>query len=620
MGASLPAGFETDDAECYAVLKALREVCQRTVADGGVLADQRLLILSDCAPVVAQIERAYREETAEGLRATDRGAMLEAICALRNQLQRVVIMWAPSHEGVTPGGYADAAAKGGLERGLERGLTEGVAELVISRPCVYERQADGGAWELFDRPAFRGARRQTKGWVEAKLAAGLQAGAITAGLTGAWPDLLAVVAKGSKQNKNAQTDLVQTGLSPDEVNERNMFTAFTMGVRVGDVAGVRHGSRYARARKAERGVHGPHAREGRHGCAACWVKARKGGRGIAVPAAAIRIGNRFAALDVEEPVRHETLRHVIVDCKAVEGKSAMAEDMVVAAERMRSSLQGEAGEQPAVKHVERAREGWQAVAAGRNVTSVQWSAMHSTLAGALPKWEDAASKEGTAFKKAKLVAGSVRRMQLAARRHVEAHVQAGAQGAAWIKDRVQGAPWLQLVLRAWKQAACSGQRDDAAPLPAEAHLDADAWSAWKRRETKKACMIRRSWEITRRLAKFGRLVFAGEQKADRLTRIRSAFVAAAHSVILRRAARARSARRIIGLVHIARARAGARSRAVRPHTLLATVWSMHRSKYPPRSTARMTRLQVRKPRLINAARLGPVTDAFLRSLQGDSAG
>ena len=294
--------------------------------------------------------------------------------------------------------------------------------------------------------------------------------------------------------------------------------------------------------------------------------------------------------------------------------------MVKAAERIESSLQGEAGEQPAREHVARARGGWQAVAAGRNVTGAQWDAMRTTLAGAMPTWEDAAGKEGTAYKKAKLVAGGVRRMQLAARQHVEAHTRAGAKGAAWIKDRVEGAPWLQLVLRAWRQAACSGQCDDAAPLPDEAHLDDDAWSAWKRKETKKACMIRRSWEITRRLAEFGRLIFAGEKKEARLLRIRSAFVAAAHGAILRRAARARSARRIIGLVHIARARAGARSRATRPHTLLATVWSMHRSEYPPRSTGRITRMHVRKPRLINAARLGPVTDAFLRSLQGDSAG
>ena len=50
-----------------------------------------------------------------------------------------------------------------------------------SRPCLYERQVQGGAgWELYDRPTFRGARQQSKGWVEAKLAAGLREGAITA--------------------------------------------------------------------------------------------------------------------------------------------------------------------------------------------------------------------------------------------------------------------------------------------------------------------------------------------------------------------------------------------------------------------------------------------------------
>ena len=70
MGASLPAGFETDDAECYAILRAMKEVCQRTEEEGGDLSEQRLIILSDCAPVVSQVEKAYREGTAEGLRAT----------------------------------------------------------------------------------------------------------------------------------------------------------------------------------------------------------------------------------------------------------------------------------------------------------------------------------------------------------------------------------------------------------------------------------------------------------------------------------------------------------------------------------------------------------------------
>ena len=34
MGARLPCGFETDDAECYAVYKALRQVCEQAEAEG----------------------------------------------------------------------------------------------------------------------------------------------------------------------------------------------------------------------------------------------------------------------------------------------------------------------------------------------------------------------------------------------------------------------------------------------------------------------------------------------------------------------------------------------------------------------------------------------------------
>ena len=89
------------------------------------------------------------------------------------KMKKVVVLWAPSHEGVTPGAVADAAAKCSLQRAEEANLTQGVAEVVRSRPCLYERQVQGGAgWELYDRPTFRGARQQSKGWVEAKLAAG----------------------------------------------------------------------------------------------------------------------------------------------------------------------------------------------------------------------------------------------------------------------------------------------------------------------------------------------------------------------------------------------------------------------------------------------------------------
>ena len=74
--------------------------------------------------------------------------------------------------------------------------------MVRSRPCLYERQVQGGAgWELYDRPTFRGARQQSKGWVEAKLAAGLREGAITAKVSEPWPALAAAVGKGARKPK-----------------------------------------------------------------------------------------------------------------------------------------------------------------------------------------------------------------------------------------------------------------------------------------------------------------------------------------------------------------------------------------------------------------------------------
>ena len=111
MGASLPCGFESDDAECYAVFAALKRAEAEAEVAGRDAARERVLLLSDCAPVVAQVERALREGRAEGLRGTDRGAMLEAICAVRERLGLVVVMWCPSHVGITPNAYADAVAK-----------------------------------------------------------------------------------------------------------------------------------------------------------------------------------------------------------------------------------------------------------------------------------------------------------------------------------------------------------------------------------------------------------------------------------------------------------------------------------------------------------------------------
>ena len=54
MGARLPGGFESDDAECYAVLAALKRACEEAERAGRNPAAERVLLISDCAPVVAR--------------------------------------------------------------------------------------------------------------------------------------------------------------------------------------------------------------------------------------------------------------------------------------------------------------------------------------------------------------------------------------------------------------------------------------------------------------------------------------------------------------------------------------------------------------------------------------
>ena len=129
-GARLPGGFDNVDAECYAILHELRACHDEALAAGRDPARERTLIFSDCAGVVEQVEAAYRAGNARGLRMCQRGAVLEAICEYRTRLGMVVIMWVPSHEGITPNAYADAVAKGALAVQPEVNLTEGVAACV----------------------------------------------------------------------------------------------------------------------------------------------------------------------------------------------------------------------------------------------------------------------------------------------------------------------------------------------------------------------------------------------------------------------------------------------------------------------------------------------------------
>ena len=129
--------MEVADAESYAIYAYLRRVIER---GGGK--QSRVFILSDCLGVVTALEVAWRKGV-QGLRKCDRGALVEAIVCLREQLGTVVLLWVPSHTGVIPNSYADAAAKSYQGGATTSGLYDKVCRSVALRPCAVRLQ---GRW------------------------------------------------------------------------------------------------------------------------------------------------------------------------------------------------------------------------------------------------------------------------------------------------------------------------------------------------------------------------------------------------------------------------------------------------------------------------------------------
>ena len=405
-----------------------------------------------------------------------------------------------------------------------------------------------------------------------------------------------------------------------------MYTAFTFGVRVGEVAGVRHGAQFARSRKAEAGTGGPCAREGMYGCAACWVQVRERRRAAAClqPAApqGVAVANQFAALPVEEPaVRHETLRHVITECEATEGRKEMAEEQARHAGLLRAALAEEEGTEPARAHAQRAQQGWLAVAEGRQLTCSQWQAMESTLGGVMPAWRHRGDKEGEAAKRATLASGHVRQMQRATIEHLRAHRKRGAKGAAWIEARVTCAPQLQLLLRAWRRVVTAPRPLTAAAAAAEeAALTQEQWRDFKSKERKSQRAQRRLDECVA-LLREAKLAHFAALRAARRARVRAAFLREALRIKLLRARRRRAGRRVAGFVIMAQARLARRhaGRAVRSDTLLSTVKSIQRGDFPTRRAA-AARAAPSTPRLVSAARVGPVVYGLLLTFRGGGYG
>ena len=112
---------------------------------------------------------------------TDRGALLESICRLRSKMDRIIFLFTPSHKGVAPNAYADAAAKSHLQSPCESDTH--ITAQVQSRPCLYRMCSDfdeqgqlqpmnaqaESVWISWDRALFKTVRKRSARWIHMQM-------------------------------------------------------------------------------------------------------------------------------------------------------------------------------------------------------------------------------------------------------------------------------------------------------------------------------------------------------------------------------------------------------------------------------------------------------------------
>ena len=125
---------DTMQAELTAILTYLQQIASQ--ADAG---ERRVLIMSDCLNALRAIEETWRGEGAPYRQRSGGGAM-EAINTLREQLERVVFIYVPSHSGVVPNAYADGIAKAYLNAKHKLRTGTIIAKGVRTRRVVHEKK------------------------------------------------------------------------------------------------------------------------------------------------------------------------------------------------------------------------------------------------------------------------------------------------------------------------------------------------------------------------------------------------------------------------------------------------------------------------------------------------
>ena len=182
-----------------------------------------------------------------------------------------------------------------------------------------------------------------------------------------------------------------------------------------------------------------------------------------------------------------------------------------------------------------------------------------------------------------------------------------------------------MLLRAWRRVVTAPRPLTAAAAAAaaaaeEAPLTQEQWRDFKSKEKKSQRAQRRLDECVA-LLREAKLAHFAALRAARRARVRAAFLREALRIKLLRARRRRAGRRVAGFVIMAQARLARRhaGRAVRSDTLLSTVKSIQRGDFPTRRAA-AARAAPSTPRLVSAARVGPVVYGLLLTFRGDGYG
>ena len=490
-GGRLPDSFAIADAEMYACYKFLLKVWTRAETPANRAAC-RVLICSDCKPALMQIEHAWRQGHATGFRKYDRGNLLEAICNLRADMGRVIMVWTPAHAGITPNAMADCVAKHYTHAEHKEDPVTHIAPHVLTRPCTYERRihtqngdSTHEVWEHADRRPFSETKRQMTIYVRKRLSEGLKEGCTTAGVTGKlWSAVVRSVdvklhtdlrkqsrRMGAPSNEQPTTNRGDDEprpdkLQPEDVLAHNVRRSMVLGMRVDNVFGIPHGRGWARRRKGEAHKGGPATTSEVWGCWAC-----KRATDLEARQRDDLDQNVKTKAQQQEEWTHEaqrqldtkaTLRHIMCgECKGMtpEVLKACRHRDQIATHAVRKATQAciehkreqqnSANGNRVTATLQGALVAAQRTHAQRAVSTQQWQNRWAVLAGVLPAWAegDEEDKKGPE----KECAAALNESVDAATHTITKWHQCAKAGHIFMSARDQNKGLMQMTFRAWRE-------------------------------------------------------------------------------------------------------------------------------------------------------------------------